>query len=114
MLKPKPTPEPTPEAHSVLEKPVKVSIGVLQGAAIRKVAPAYPPMGKAVRAQGPVQIQVTISEEGQVLDAAVLNGHPLLRQAALDAARQWVFRPTLLSNVPVKVQGVLTFNFTLN
>jgi TonB family protein len=112
--KPKPTPEPTPEVRPVSEKPIKVSIGVLQGAAIRKIAPAYPAMGKAVRAQGPVQIQVTISEEGQVIEAAVLNGHPLLRQAALDAARQWLFRPTLLSNVPVKVQGVLTFNFTLN
>lgn len=112
--KPKPTPEPTPEAKPISEKPYKVSIGVLQGAAIRKIAPAYPAMGKAVRAQGPVQIQVTISEEGQVIEAAVLNGHPLLRQAALDAARQWLFRPTLLSNVPVKVQGVLTFNFTLN
>lgn len=112
--KPKPTPEPTPEVKPVSEKPYKVSIGVLQGAAIRKIAPAYPAMGKAIRAQGAVQIQVTISEEGQVVDAAVLNGHPLLRQAALDAARQWLFRPTLLSNVPVKVQGVLTFNFTLN
>jgi protein TonB len=60
-----------------------------------------------------VRIQVTISEEGRVIEAAALDGHPLLREAALQAARQWVFNPTNLSGVPVKVQGVLTFNFTL-
>jgi protein TonB len=61
-----------------------------------------------------VQVQVLISEEGRVIEADVAEWNPLLRQSALDAARQWVFRPTLLSGVPVKVQGVLTFNFTLN
>ena len=49
-----------------------------------------------------------------MIEAAVLNGHPLLRNAALEAARQWTFTPTRLSNVPVKVQGVLTFNFKLD
>jgi protein TonB len=48
-----------------------------------------------------------------VIEAAVIGGHPLLRDAALQAARQWLFKPTELSGVPVKVQGVLTFNFTL-
>jgi TonB family protein len=61
-----------------------------------------------------VQIQVTISEEGRVIEATVLNGNPFLRQAALDAARRWVFTPTRLSGAPVKVQGILTFNFVLN
>ena len=49
----------------------------------------------------------------RVIEAGVITGHPLLRDAALQAARQWVFKPTELSGVPVKVQGVLTFNFTL-
>lgn len=114
VVKPKPTPEPTPEVKATPREILKVSAGVTEGKAIRKIAPQYPAMARAVRAAGPVQIQVMISEEGQVIEAAALNGHPLLRQAALDAARQWLFRPTLLSNVPVKVQGVLTFNFTLN
>jgi len=48
-----------------------------------------------------------------VIEAQVVSGHPLLRDAALQAARQWVFKPTELSGVAVKVQGVLTFNFTL-
>jgi protein TonB len=77
------------------------------------VQPQYPPIAKAARASGAVQVQVTISEEGRVIDAAVVSGHPLLRDAAVQAARQWVFKPTELSGVAVKVQGVLTFNFTL-
>jgi periplasmic protein TonB len=56
---------------------------------------------------------VLISEDGRVEDAQVTSGHPLLRDSALQAAKRWVFRPTTLSGVPVKVQGVLTFNFTL-
>jgi protein TonB len=90
-----------------------VSGGVLQGSAIKKIQPPYPPIAKAARASGAVQVQVTISEDGRVMDAAVVSGHPLLRDAALQAAKQWVFKPTELSGVPVKVQGVLTFNFTL-
>lgn len=105
---PKPTPEPTP-----VPKKINVSGGVLQGSAIRKPAPAYPPIAKAARASGAVQVQVTISEDGRVIEAQVVSGHPLLRDAAVQAARQWVFKPTELSGVPVKVQGILTFNFTL-
>jgi protein TonB len=105
--KPEPTPTPAPP------KKITVSGGVLQGSALKRVQPPYPPIAKAARASGAVQVQVTISEDGRVIDAAVVSGHPLLRDAALQAARQWVFKPTELSGVPVKVQGVLTFNFTL-
>jgi TonB family protein len=106
--KPEPTPTPTP-----VPKVIRQSGGVLQGSAIRKVHPPYPPIAKAAHAQGAVQVQVTIDEEGNVIEAAVVGGHPLLREAALQAARQWKFRPTMLTGVPVKVQGILTFNFTL-
>jgi protein TonB len=109
--KPDPTPEPTPKPEP--PKKINVSGGVLQGSAIKKVQPPYPPIAKAARAAGAVQVQVTISEEGRVIGADVVSGHPLLREAALQAARQWVFKPTELSGVPVKVQGILTFNFTL-
>ncbi|MGE0126493.1 MAG: energy transducer TonB [Blastocatellales bacterium] len=107
---PPPVPTPTPPPPP---KKITVSGGVLQGSAIRRAQPPYPPIAKAARASGAVQVQVTISEEGRVIEAAVISGHPLLRDAALQAARQWVFKPTELSGVPVKVQGVLTFNFTL-
>ncbi len=105
--KPEPTPTPAPP------KKITVSGGVLQGSAVKRVQPPYPPIAKAARAAGAVQVQVTIGEDGRVIDAAVVSGHPLLRDAAVQAARQWVFKPTELSGVPVKVQGVLTFNFTL-
>jgi protein TonB len=107
---PKPEPTPVPEAQKRLSK---VSEGVLQGGAINKVSPVYPPIAKAARAAGPVQVVVTISEEGRVIEAYAASGHPLLRVTSVEAARRWTFKPTLLSNVPVKVQGVLTFNFTL-
>jgi periplasmic protein TonB len=109
---PKPTPkiEPVPEAK---HGPSKVSEGVLQGIAIKKVRPVYPAIAKQVRASGMVQVQVTIAEDGRVMEAEIINGPPLLRSAALEAARQWLFSPTTLSKVPVKVQGILTFNFVL-
>jgi protein TonB len=107
----RPTPEPT--AKPKPPEKIQVSGGVLQGGALTKVQPAYPPIAKAARASGAVQVFVTISEEGRVIEASVQSGHPLLREAALQAARQWRFKPTELTGVPVKVQGVLTFNFTL-
>jgi TonB family protein len=90
-----------------------VSGGVLQGNAIKKVSPPYPPIARAARAAGKVEVQVTISEQGEVIEAVVVSGHPLLRDAAVNAAKQWVFKPTELDDTPVKVQGILTFNFTL-
>jgi periplasmic protein TonB len=102
--------EPAPEAKPGLNK---VSEGVLQGSAIKKVRPAYPEIARRARVGGLVQVQVMISEDGRVMEAFILNGSPLLRGAALEAARQWIFAPTTLSKMPVKVQGVLTFNFTL-
>ena len=94
-------------------KKISVSGGVLQGSAIKRVQPTYPDVAKAARAEGAVQVQVTISETGQVTDASAVSGHPLLRDAAVEAARQWEFKPTELAGKAVKVQGVLTFNFTL-
>jgi TonB family protein len=104
---------PAAETGAETSKKLTVSGGVLQGKAIKKVQPPYPPIARAARASGPVQVQVTISETGEVIEAIVISGHPLLRDAALQAARQWLFHPTELSAVPVKVQGILTFNFTL-
>ena len=54
-----------------------------------------------------------ISEEGRVIEATTVSGHPLLRNAAMEAARKWVFKPTMLNGIPVKVQSTLTFLFTL-
>jgi TonB family protein len=117
MNAPAPPPPPPPPSKGVppqmaaSPKKLAVSGGVLQGKATRKVQPAYPPIAKSARAQGAVQIQVTISESGEVMNAQAISGHPMLREAALQAAKQWRFKPTEISGVPVKTQGLLTFNF---
>lgn len=97
----------------ILPKSANVSAGTLQGGPVKRVNPTYPPVAKAAKATGIVQVQVTISEEGKVINATAINGHPLLRDAAVEAARQWEFKPTEASGTPVKVQSTLTFNFTL-
>lgn len=90
-----------------------VSGGLLDGKATSKPQPAYPAIAKAARAQGAVVVQVTVDETGGVAAARAVSGHPLLQQAAVAAARQAKFSPTLLSGRPVRVSGVLTYNFVL-
>jgi TonB family protein len=102
-----------PVPPQIAGRQMKLSGSVLEGSAIKKVAPAYPVPAKAAGAQGQVQVNVTVDESGNVSAAEVVSGHPLLRDAALEAARQWKFRPTQLGGDAVKVQGLLTFNFTL-
>jgi len=106
-----PTPAPAPPRES---KPLNVSTGVLVGKAVSKPAPQYPAIAKAAGVQGPVTVQVLIDEQGRVLSAKATSGHPLLQQAAVQTAYKWRFTPTTLSNQPVKVTGVVTYNFTLN
>ncbi|HKE03197.1 MAG TPA: energy transducer TonB, partial [Blastocatellia bacterium] len=109
---PPPTPKPVAPKAATPETR-KVSEGVVRGNAIVKAAPLYPASAKKMQAAGSVQVQVTISEDGHVIEATTVNGHPLLRGAAVDAARKWVFKPTMLNGIPVKVQSTLTFVFTL-
>jgi protein TonB len=90
-----------------------ISGGVLNGKAINKPEPPYPALAKAARASGTVTVQVTVDEMGHVVSAAAVSGHPLLRAAAVEAARKARFAPTLLSGEPVRVSGVLTYNFAL-
>ena len=90
-----------------------VSGGVLNGKAIDKPEPPYPALAKAARASGTVNVQVTVDETGRVVSAAAVSGHPLLRAAAVEAAKKARFTPTLLSGEPVRVSGVLTYNFVL-
>jgi TonB family protein len=103
----------TATANTAAPKKVSVSGGVLQGNAIKKAQPPYPPIAKAAKASGPVQVQIIVSEEGKVMEANAISGHPLLRDSAVEAARKWEFKPTELSGAAVKVQGTLTFNYTL-
>lgn len=88
-----------------------ISGGVLNGKATSLPKPPYPPAAKAVKASGSVTVQVLIDEQGNVVTATAVSGHPLLRAAAASAARSAKFSPTLLSGKPVKVSGVITYNF---
>jgi TonB family protein len=90
-----------------------VSGGILNGKAIEKPLPIYPEIARAARASGTVTVQIVIDEEGKVENAKAVGGHPLLQSASVDAAYQARFSPTRLSGNPVKVSGVLTYNFAL-
>jgi TonB family protein len=88
-----------------------ISGGVLNGKAISLPQPTYPPAARAVHAAGTVNVQVTVDEKGNVTSASAVSGHPLLRAAATAAAWRARFGPTKLSGQPVKVNGVITYNF---
>jgi TonB family protein len=103
-----PPPAPPPPLLQELEN---VSESVLQGSAITRVNPVYPPSARKMNATGTVEVEVTISEKGLVVEATAISGHFALRNAAVEAARKWVFKPAILSGAPVKIKGVLTFTF---
>jgi TonB family protein len=111
-----PPPPPQPPDQPVPQPKIKQIVqseGVIRGNALMKPKPDYPTLARSTAIQGDVQIEITISEEGNVINAQVLSGHALLRKAALEAALRWKFNPTMLNKTPVKVQGILTFRFTL-
>jgi TonB family protein len=93
------------------QEPEKVSEGVLQGRATTRVNPVYPPSARKMNATGTVEVEVTISEKGLVVEATAINGHFALRNAAIEAARKWVFTPAIFNGAPVRIKGVLTFTF---
>ncbi|MGI8655317.1 MAG: energy transducer TonB [Pyrinomonadaceae bacterium] len=93
--------------------PVMVSLGVINGRALHNPVPVYPSIAKTTHTAGTVNVQVLLNEEGRVISAQALSGPPLLREAAVKAAYQARFSPTLLSHQPVKVSGIITYNFKL-
>lgn len=94
--------------------PTVISKGVITGLAISLPRPNYPSMAKQIRLQGSVSVQVLVDETGRVVSAKTISGHPLLSVEAQRAALQARFAPTKLSGQPVKVSGVITYNFVLN
>lgn len=114
------TPEPPPvvavpkhDAEPVTRQ-LRRSGGVFQGSAIRRPEPLYPELARRAGIAGQVVVEVVIDERGNVISARALSGHLLLRQSAVEAARQWKWNPTYLTGVPVQVVGSITFNFTLH
>ena len=108
-----PDPPPAIKPKVEIPKPPR-SIGVANGIATYLPKPPYPPAAVAVNIQGNVNVQVTISETGKVISSKAINGPAMLRGAAERAAWNAKFTPTLLSNVPVKVTGVIVYKFSRN
>lgn len=85
----------------------------LSGQKLYAPEPSYPAIAKAAGAEGTVSVRVTVDEEGNVVRAEAVSGHPLLLSTAVDAARQSKFKPTLVESRPAKVSGVISYVFTL-
>lgn len=107
-VKASPTPVP------VERKPTTVSLGVINGKAVHKPQPLYPAIAKAARISGTVTVQILVDEQGRVVSAKATNGNAMLYASSVQAAYQARFTPTKLSGQPVKVSGVITYNFVLH
>jgi periplasmic protein TonB len=92
---------------------VRVSAGVTNGLLIRKVSPNYPPLARQARIQGQVVLRAQISKDGSIEGLTLVSGHPMLVQSALDAVKQWKYKPYLLNGEPVEVDTEVLVNFTL-
>jgi len=92
---------------------VRVSQGVSQGLLIRQVKPTYPPLARQARIQGTVVLQAVISKDGSIENLHLISGHPMLAPAAMDAVKQWKYKPYFLNGEPVEVETTINVNFTL-
>ena len=86
---------------------------MMEGYLVHKVEPVYPPLARAARIQGSVELQAVISKEGRIERVQVLRGHPMLVKAAVDAVQQWRYRPYIFNGEPVEVETHVTVNFSL-
>jgi len=105
----------TPSITPVVTVPrtIRLSTGVTDGMLIHKVTPIYPIIARQTHTQGAVVIQAVIGRDGRIENLQLISGNPLLVNAAMDAVKQWRYRPYLLSNEPVEVETQITVNFTL-
>ncbi len=105
----------TPVAVPKIATPqrVRVSAGVTAGLLVKRVQPAYPPLARQARIQGTVVLQAQISKTGDIENLQLISGHPMFAQAAIEAVKQWKYRPYLLNGEPVEVETQVQVNFTL-
>src|SRR5581483_569135 len=104
-----PPPPPKP-----VSRPVTRTSNMMEGYLVHRVQPAYPPLARAARIQGPVQLRALISKQGTIGNLQVTTGHPMLVAAAVQAVRQWRYRPYILNGDPVEVETQITVNFILS
>jgi periplasmic protein TonB len=96
-----------------ISAPLRISEGVAQGFLVRQVQPVYPPLARQARIQGAVLLQAIIGKDGSIENLRLVSGHPMLAPAAIQAVRQWRYRPYTLNRQPVEVQTEITVNFVL-
>ena len=106
------TAPPPPRPHQ--SGPLRVGGNVQATRIINRVQPVYPALARQTRISGTVRLHAIIGKEGTIQQLEVMNGHPLLQQAALDAVRQWRYQPTLLNGEPVEVDTTIDVIFSLN
>jgi protein TonB len=102
---PPPTPAPT--------HPLKISHWA-EGNLIYRVQPSYPPLARQARVQGAVELRAIISKAGAIENLVVVSGNPMLFKAAIEAVRQWRYRPYQLNDEPLEVETEVTVNFVLS
>jgi protein TonB len=106
------TPVAVPKAAPPPQR-VRISQGVTQGLIIHKVTPTYPAIARSARISGNVVLQAEISKNGTIENLHVLSGHPMLQAAAIDAVKQWRYKPYILNGEPVEVETTITVTFNL-
>ena len=92
---------------------VRVLAGVTNGLLVKRVQPPYPPLARQARIQGSVVLQAEISKTGDIQNLRLISGHPMLAPAAIEAVKQWKYKPYLLNGEPVEVETTVQVNFTL-
>jgi protein TonB len=113
-VQPVPPPPPPKPVEAASAKPMRVSSGVADAMIVKRVMPLYPPLAKASRVSGKVHLMGIIGKDGTIQNLQVIDGHPLLVKAAVDAVKQWIYRPTTLNGDPVDVIAPIEVNFVLN
>jgi len=118
VAKPTPAPPPVPPKPQPVQvkdvAPTAITSVLAEALLVHKVIPPYPPIAKQMRISGKVRLMGVISTSGRIEKLEVLEGHPLLVQAALDAVKQWIYRPTILNGQAVPVSAPIDVNFVLN
>ncbi len=104
---------PTAVPKAATPQRVRVSQGVSQGLLIHKVQPTYPPLARQARIQGTVVLEALIGKDGSIQNLHVVSGHPMLTNAALEAVKEWKYKPYFLNGEPVEVSTTINVNFTL-
>jgi protein TonB len=93
---------------------IRISQGVTKGLLIHRVEPSYPTLARAARVQGEVVLSAVIDANGQIQNLQLVSGHPMLVPAALEAVKQWRYKPYLLNGTPVEVETTVTVIFSLS